>query len=121
MEESLVDYAVIGSGPARQKAAIAAVKLGKTAVIIEKDPFPGGASLSSGTIPSKSLRESILDLTDFYYKNFYGRTANPRPVSVNDLNFRLNKVLDEQRKGLARQLEKNGIRLLTGTARFEDA
>lgn len=121
MEELVVDYVVIGSGPAGQKAAIAARKLGKNVVIIEKDPFPGGASLSSGTIPSKSLRESILDLTDFYYKNFYGRAANPHKISVNDLNFRLHKILEEQRKYLTTQLEKNDIRLLTGTARFEDA
>ena len=71
MEEFVVDYAVIGSGPAGQKAAIQAAKLGKSVIVIEKDEVPGGASLNSGTIPSKSLRQAILDMTDFYKKSFY--------------------------------------------------
>lgn len=121
MEEVLVDYVVIGSGPAGQKAAIQAAKLGKSVIIIEKDNFPGGASLNSGTIPSKSLREAILDLTDFYKKSFYGQSDVIKKVSINDLNFRLNKILDDQRKNLIHQLEKNNIRLLMGSAKFEDA
>ncbi len=120
MEDLLVDYVVIGSGPAGQKAAIQAAKLGKSVIIVEKGPFPGGASLNSGTIPSKSLREAILDLTEFYKKNFYAQFEEEKSVSINDLNYRLNKVLEEQRKGLLRQIEKNGIRLVIGNAVFED-
>lgn len=120
MEELRVDYVVIGSGPAGQKAAIQAAKLGKKVVIVEKDLFPGGASLNSGTIPSKSLRESILDLTEFYKKNFYAQFGEEKVISVNDLNYRLNKILVEQRKGFMRQIEKNQIRLLLGIAVFED-
>ena len=120
MEEVLVDYVVIGSGPAGQKAAIQAAKLGKTVIIVEKDCFPGGASLNSGTIPSKSLREAILDLTDFYKKSFYGQADVVKQVSINDLNFRLNKILEDQRKNLIHQIEKNNIRLVTGIAKFED-
>ncbi len=56
-------------------------KAGKNVIIVEKDPHPGGASLNSGTIPSKSLREAILDLTDFYERSFYGKTGiDPRNV-----------------------------------------
>jgi len=121
MEELAVDYVVIGSGPAGQKAAIQAAKLGKKVVVIEKDPFPGGASLNSGTIPSKSLREAILDLTDFYQKSFYGQDKQLRQVSLNDLNFRLNRVQQIQRELLTKQFEKNQIRLIRGIARFENA
>ena len=120
MEELFVDYVVIGSGPAGQKAAIQAAKLGKSVIIVEKDPVPGGASLNSGTIPSKSLREAIIDLTGFYERSFYGQNRMMREVSINDLNFRLHKVLDEQANMLNRQFEKNKIRLLHGMARFED-
>lgn len=120
MEETYADFVVIGSGPAGQKAAIQAAKLGKSVIVIEKDAHPGGASLNSGTIPSKSLREAILDLTDFYQRSFYGQDRTPREVSINDLNYRLNLVLDDQRKMLLRQFEKNQIRLLYGTARFLD-
>ncbi len=120
MEELYADLVVIGSGPAGQKGAIQGAKLGKSVVIIEKDFFPGGASLNSGTIPSKSLREAILDLTDFYKKSFYGKQEEVKEVSINDLNYRLHKILDEQRKILIRQFEKNKIRLIRGCAQFED-
>lgn len=121
MEELYADYIVIGSGPAGQKAAIQAAKLGKSVIVIEKDSVPGGASLNSGTIPSKSLREAILALTDFYERSFYGQSYVRREVSINDLNYRLHIVLEEQRKMLHRQFEKNKIRLIHGYARFEDS
>lgn len=121
MQELYADVVVIGSGPAGQKGAIQASKLGKTVLVIESDLHPGGASLNSGTIPSKSLREAIIDLTDFYKKNFYGLTQKARAVSINDLNYRLGIVLDAQRQQLLRQFEKNKIRLIHGIAQFEDA
>lgn len=120
MEELVADLVVIGSGPAGQKGAVQASKLGKSVIIIDKDEHPGGASLNSGTIPSKSLREAIIDLTDFYEKSFYGRTHAVREVSINDLNYRLNKVLEAQRGHLLRQFEKNKIRLVRGFAQIED-
>ncbi len=120
MESLSVDYIIIGSGPAGQKAAIQAAKLGKSVIVVEKDSVPGGASLNSGTIPSKSLREAILDLTDFYKRSFYGQSGEFKKISINDLNFRLNKILDEMRGALLRQFEKNKIRLITGCARFEN-
>src|SRR5687767_7669209 len=54
------DVCVIGSGPAGQKAAIQAAKLGKSVCIVEKRHVVGGASINTGTIPSKALREAIL-------------------------------------------------------------
>lgn len=120
MEELYADFVVIGSGPAGQKGAIQASKLGRSVIIIEEDPYLGGASLNSGTIPSKSLREAILELTDFFGRNFYGMEEKPREISINDLNFRLNRVLEEERRNLARQFEKNKIRVLHGTASFVD-
>lgn len=121
MKELFADFVVIGSGPAGQKAAIQAAKLGKSVIVVERDSVPGGASLNSGTIPSKSLREAILDITGFYERSFYGQNRSTREVSINDLNFRLQQILDEQRQMLLRQFEKNKIVLLQGTARFEDA
>jgi len=113
------DFVVIGSGPAGQKGAIQAAKLGKTVLVIEKEEHPGGASLNSGTIPSKSLREAILDLTDFYKRSFYGQTKQLHGISINDLNFRLHLTLQSQREVLLRQFEKNKIRLIQGLAQFE--
>ena len=59
---SRFDLCVIGSGPAGQKAAIQAAKLGKRVCVVEKREDVGGVALHTGTIPSKALREAILDL-----------------------------------------------------------
>jgi NAD(P) transhydrogenase len=119
MNELYADFIVIGSGPAGQKGAIQAAKLGKSVIVVEKDQI-GGASLNSGTIPSKSLREAILDLTSFYQRSFYGKDHLHKEISINDLNYRLKRILEEQRKMLLKQFEKNKIRLLQGSASFLD-
>lgn len=120
MEDVKVDLAVIGSGPAGQKAAIQAAKLGKKVCVIEKDPYPGGACLYSGTIPSKTLREAIVDLTDFNNRSFYGKDRPIHEVTINDLNFRLAKVIEEEKNMVLRQFRKNNIQLVAGSARFEN-
>jgi NAD(P) transhydrogenase len=119
VEEVYTDLVVVGSGPAGQKGAIQAAKLGKRVVMIERDPYLGGACLNSGTIPSKSLREAILDLTDFYERSFYGQQRVEKKVSINDLNYRLHQILDKEREMLLHQFEKNEIRLIHGLARFD--
>jgi NAD(P) transhydrogenase len=121
MEELFADVLIIGSGPAGQKAAIQVAKLGKTAVIVEKDAYPGGSSLNRGTIPSKTLRESILDLTRFHDRSYYGANSFTfGEVNINDLNYRLQKILEDQRRILHRQFKKNNIRLIHGCAKFKD-
>lgn len=120
MKNLKVDYVVIGSGPAGQKGAIQAAKLGKQVVVIEREEHPGGTSLNWGTIPSKSLREAILDLTRFYERSFYGQNRTQQSISINDLNFRLNIILEEQRKLILRQFEKNKVQYVHGKARFQD-
>lgn len=113
------DVAIIGSGPAGQKAAMQSAKLGKKVVVIEKDLI-GGASLHTGTMPSKSLREAILDLTGFHTRSFYADSYQPKKVSINDLNHRLNFIINLQKNQLLRQFEKNEVEILYGAARFLD-
>lgn len=121
MEELVVDIAVIGTGPAGQKAAIQAAKLNKSVVVIEKLPEPGGNCLFTGTIPSKTLREAIIDLTGFHERSFCGPEFELHDVSISDLNNRLSRVIDDERKIVYRQFRKNGIRIIEGIARFENA
>lgn len=120
MEEISVDLVVIGSGPAGQKAAIQASKLGKSVVVVEKNLEPGGECLFSGTIPSKTFREAVVDLTRFYERHFHGKEYIPPQVTMDELNFRLRSVIEEEREVVARQFKKNGIRLINGSARFEN-
>src|SRR5438132_8856165 len=66
------DILVIGSGPAGQKAAIQAAKIGKKVAIIERKKVAGGICINIGTIPSKSLREAVMFLSGFRQRNLYG-------------------------------------------------
>src|SRR6266404_6458605 len=71
--ENHFDLVVIGSGPAGQKGAIAAAKLGKRVAMVDRREMTGGVSLHTGTIPSKTLREAVLYLTGCRQRAFYGR------------------------------------------------
>lgn len=120
MEEIIADFVVIGSGPAGQKAAIQAAKLGKKVIVIEKMNEPGGNCLYSGTIPSKTLREGIIDLTRFHERSFYNIDYQVGDVTIQTLNNRLQKVIEEEKNMIYRQFKKNNIRILSGYARFEN-
>ncbi|MBI3901174.1 MAG: Si-specific NAD(P)(+) transhydrogenase, partial [Chlamydiia bacterium] len=97
---------------------IQAAKAGKSVALIEKEIVPGGYCLNSGTIPSKSLREAIIDLTRYNERGFYGSSCL-REVTIGDLNYRLNTVLEGERAILLRQFKKNNIFFLQGEACFE--
>ena len=114
MQQRQVDLAVIGAGPAGQKGAIQAAKLGKKVVVVDPMSRLGGASLNLGTIPSKALREAILDLTGFRNRSYYGRGQEQAQISINDLNYRLQKVIEDQDALIGRQLAKNDIDYVHG-------
>lgn len=121
MDEITADMVVIGSGPAGQKAAIQGSKLGKKVIVVERYDSPGGNCLFSGTIPSKSFREAVLDLTRFHDRNFYGDKIELGKVTITELMKRLHHVVDEERNMIYRQFKKNNIEMIHGTARFENA
>lgn len=120
MEGLEVDLVVIGSGPSGQKAAIQAAKLGKKVVVVEKLPDPGGNSLFSATIPSKTFRESILTLSRYYERHFSPQQYQVGSVTISELNSRLQRVIDEEKEIVLRQLRRNGVRVIEGVARFEN-
>lgn len=117
------DAVIIGSGPGGQKAALASAKLGKRVALVENWEL-GGSSLHYGTIPSKTLREAILDLTNFKQRSFYAKN-NPlldkESISITDLSYRVGWVKDHLQKHLRKQLEKNHITIILGKAHFIDA
>jgi NAD(P) transhydrogenase len=120
MEEISADIVVIGAGPAGQKAAIQAAKLNKKVIVIEKDKDPGGACLFSGTIPSKTFREAVVDLTRFYDRHFEEEGYRLPHVTIDELNHRLHEVIREEKNIISRQFKKNEIRFVQGSARFEN-
>ncbi len=121
MNESKYDLIVIGSGPAGQKGAIAAAKLGKKVAVIDRKEMIGGVSLNTGTIPSKTLREAILYFSGFRQRSFYGRDYSLKEkISVADLSFRVQMVLARELAVVRAQLQRNGITMVYGTAKFVD-
>jgi len=115
------DLLVIGSGPAGQKAAVQAAKLGKTVGIIERKAVVGGVSTNTGTIPSKALREAVLYLSGFRQRNLYGTGYRLKEtVTIEDLAFRSNHIIKNEIEIVKDQLTRNRIDLIFGEARFVD-
>ncbi len=113
------DLVVIGSGPAGQRGAVQAAKLGKKVAVVERRTDMGGVCINSGTIPSKTLREAVLDLSGFRQRALYGAAHRGKEeVTVQDLFYRTNSVMSCEREVVKAQLQRNGIKLLAGTASF---
>ena len=105
------DMIVIGSGPAGEKAATQASKLKKKVAIIEKSSRLGGVSLHTGTIPSKSLRETVIHFS-LLRQQTHGIDINFREnLTTNELMFRKEMVIRDQENSLRRNFEKNKIKI----------
>jgi NAD(P) transhydrogenase len=116
------DCVAIGSGPAGQKAAIQAAKLGKQVCIIEKNNVLGGASINTGTIPSKALREAVLHLTGLNKRALFGESYRvKRTITIADLIYVSQQVVHNELALIRDQLERNNVELIWGSARFDQA
>jgi NAD(P) transhydrogenase len=105
------DLLCIGSGPAGQRAAVQAAKLGKRAAVVERQPVLGGICLHTGTIPSKTFREAVLEFA-------HRRDVKPTAAQLLD---RVNRVVARETEVLGHQLHRNGVTLLRGRAVFRDS
>jgi NAD(P) transhydrogenase len=105
------DLLCIGSGPAGQRAAVQAAKLGKRAAVVERQPVLGGICLHTGTIPSKTFREAVLE---------FAHRRDTRPTA-GELVDRVNRVVAREIEVLGHQLYRNGVTLLRGRAVFRDS
>ncbi len=116
------DLVVIGSGPAGEKGAAQAAYFGKSVALVERLADPGGVSVHTGTLPSKTLRESALYLTGFRRRELYGMTLRlDRQKSLRQLTGRLRDVTAAQTRQIKRNFERHRITTITGRARFLDA
>jgi len=112
---------VIGSGPAGQRAAIQAAKIRRRAAIVERHSAVGGASVNTGTIPSKTIREAILYLTGLNQRGIYGQSYRLQDkIAIKDLAVRTRQVVERERDVIRDQLLRNHVAILEGTARFLD-
>ncbi len=115
------DMIVIGSGPAGQRAAIQAAKLGKRVVVAERTSVIGGVCLNTGTIPSKTLREAVLYLSGYRERGLYGESyAVKRDITMADLTFRADHVMRNEIDVVRHQLIRNRIDVVNAEASFVD-
>jgi NAD(P) transhydrogenase len=113
------DLLVIGSGPAGQRAAIQGAKLDKRVAVIERTAVLGGVSVNLGTIPSKTLREAVLELSGYRSREFYGASYTVKQnITMQDLLVRTNKVIHHEIDVTRHQLMRNGVELISATASF---
>jgi NAD(P) transhydrogenase len=115
------DIVVIGSGPAGEKAALQASKLKKQVALIEKSTHLGGASLHTGTIPSKSLRETVMHLALLRQQTHGIDIKFKENLTTRELMYRKEIVIQDQENSLRRNLEKNQITVIEGIPRFQSA
>jgi NAD(P) transhydrogenase len=113
------DMLVIGSGPSGRRAAVQSAKIGKSVLVIEKGRRVGGVSVHTGTIPSKTLRETVLNLSGWRERGFYGRSYRVKQdIDATDLMSRLRKTLDHEVEVLEHQFSRNAVRSARGEGRF---
>src|SRR5687768_3909789 len=117
-----LDLLVIGSGPSGQRAAIQAAKLGRRVAVAERRDRLGGVSIHTGTIPSKTLRQAVLehlaqrplDVLDPTRREETERSA------VRELLDRTARVVAAETAVVRGQFRRNHVGLLPGDATFED-
>ena len=113
------DLVIIGSGPAGRTAAIQAGKLKRKVLVVDRKDRLGGVSIHTGTIPSKTLRETVLNLSGWRERSFYGRSYRVKDeIGASDLRDRLEKTLDYEVDVLEHQFNRNHVETLHGVARF---
>ncbi len=116
------DLIVIGSGPAGQRAAVAASKMNKRVVVTEARTVVGGVCINTGTIPSKTMREAVLHLSGYNYRSIYGINYRVKEkITMADLAFRVQAVIKTEVDVTEAQLSRNGIDVVHGIASFIDA
>ena len=113
------DVLVLGSGPAGQKAAIAAAKEGRRTAIVEQEQVVGGSCVHRGTIPSKMLRETAVHLQGLRLRaGGHLPLQIPAGLQLVSLMERLERVAAAHVACQNAQLARNRVELIHGRARF---
>ena len=115
------DLIVIGAGPAGEKGAAKAAQYGKRVALIEREPYLGGAGINTGTVPSKTLRESALYFSGLRQRGLYGIDYSLKEnLTIKDFMYRERTVVRKERKMIAEHLDEHNISLIRGEASLKD-
>ena len=120
MQAQHYDLVVIGAGPAGEKGAAQAAYFGKRVAVIE-EAAPGGAVCHTGTLPSKTLRETALMLSGFKARDLYGADLSlRRNATVQDLLFHERNVRTAHQESIEENLARHGVDIHSGVGSFDD-
>ncbi len=116
------DLIVIGAGPAGEKGAAKAAQYGKRVALVERAPYPGGAGINTGTVPSKTLRESALYFSGLRQRGLYGIDYSLKEnLTIKDFMFRAQTVVEKERQMIAQHIRHHNIALVHGEGSLKDA
>ncbi|MFP2913109.1 Si-specific NAD(P)(+) transhydrogenase [Pyxidicoccus sp. 3LFB2] len=116
------DLVVIGSGPAGEWGAVQAALAGKRVVVVEREPVLGGTAANTGTLPSKTLRETALHLSGLKARGLYSvETTLRHEATVSDFLYRERRVKGMERERILQNLARHGVVVVRGTGTLADA
>lgn len=115
------DLIVVGAGPAGETGAAKAAQYGKRVALIEREPYLGGAGINTGTVPSKTLRESALYFSGLQQRGLYGIDYSLKEnLTIKDFMYRERTVVEKERKMIAQHVRHEKISLVHGEASLKD-
>lgn len=121
MTQEKYDLIVIGAGPAGEKGATKAAQYGKRVALIERAPYLGGAGINTGTVPSKTLRESALYFSGLQQRGLYGIDYSLKEnLTIKDFMHRERIVVDQEREMIANHIQHHNVSLIHGEASLKD-
>ncbi len=121
MSREPYDLVVIGSGPAGEKAAAQAAYFGKRVLVIEKEAHPGGAAVHTGTLPSKTLRETAIYVSGQRNRHLYGVTVElDHHAKVPLLMQRKDEIAAMETERILANYRRHGVEYAMGHGRFVD-
>ena len=113
------DLVVIGAGPAGEKGAAQAAYFGKKVCVIERSPKPGGAAVNTGTIPSKTLRETALYFSGLRQRGMYGVDLRVKhDITISDFMYRERAVVEATWQLIDENFKRHNITVIQGDAKF---
>ena len=120
-DPSHYDLVVIGAGPGGEKAAVQAAYFGKRVLVVEREVAPGGAAVHTGTLPSKTLRETALYLSGYRARDLYGIAVElDTSATLQRLMSRKNVIASAESRSFMHNFERHGVEYVRGNGRFAD-
>ncbi len=121
MEPERYDLVILGGGPAGEKGAAQAAYFGHRVALVEREPWVGGAGINTGTIPSKTLRETALYFSGLRQRGLYGVDYTVKSdLTVRDFMYREREVVAALRAKAEQNLQRHRVTVVRGVGSFED-